>query len=136
MTVIICLDDRGGMKFNGRRQSSDARVVKDIERVVEDGVLYISDYSEELFEDSEASVIVLPNPLEAEGSDSFAFVEGGSLKAYAEKIERLIIYKWNRHYPSDERCDLDPARAGLRPISRREFKGEAHEKITREDYKR
>ena len=29
MTLILCVDDRGGLSFNGRRQSQDRRVRED-----------------------------------------------------------------------------------------------------------
>ena len=49
MTVFVCIDDRGGMLFNKRRQSRDSKVIEDVVRTVGDGVLYISDFSELLF---------------------------------------------------------------------------------------
>ena len=30
MTLILCVDDRGGLSFNGRRQSQDRRVREDL----------------------------------------------------------------------------------------------------------
>ena len=134
MTVFVCIDDRGGMLFNKRRQSRDSRVVEDIARTVGDGVLYISDFSEILFEESDASVISVPQPLESAAEDGFVFIENQHLGEYLDKIDRLIIYKWNRKYPYDFSIDVSPAQAGFKKKSTREFVGTSHEKITREDY--
>ena len=134
MTVFVCIDDRGGMLFNKRRQSRDSRVIEDVIRTAEDGVLYISDFSEILFEESDASVISVPAPLESARSESFVFIENEHLKEYVDKIDRLIIYKWNRKYPSDFSLDVDPVAVGFKKKSTREFKGTSHDKITREDY--
>ncbi len=134
MTVFICTDDVGGILFNNRRQSRDKRVIEDVIRVCADGVLYISDFSEVLFQDSDASVISVPSPIEAAGRDGFAFVEGIPLSQYTDKIDRLIIYCWNERYPSDVKLDIDPTKAGFRLKSTREFKGKSHEKITRRDF--
>lgn len=134
MTVFVCIDDRGGMLFNKRRQSRDSRVIEDVIRTAEDGVLYISDFSEILFEESDASVISVPAPLESARSESFVFIENEHLKEYVDKIDRLIIYKWNRKYPSDFTLDIDPIADGFKKKSTREFKGTSHDKITREDY--
>ena len=122
------------MLFNKRRQSRDSRVIEDVIRTAEDGVLYISDFSEILFEESDASVISVPAPLESARSESFVFIENEHLKEYVDKIDRLIIYKWNRKYPSDFTLDIDPIADGFKKKSTREFKGTSHDKITREDY--
>jgi hypothetical protein len=134
MTVFVCIDDRGGMLFNKRRQSRDSRVIEDVIRTADDGVLYISDFSEILFEESDASVISVPEPLESAGDGSFVFIENKHLGDYLDRIDRLIIYKWNRKYPSDFSLDVDPVAAGFKKKSTREFKGTSHDKITREDY--
>ena len=134
MTVFVCIDDRGGMLFNKRRQSRDSRVIEDVIRTAEDGVLYISDFSEILFEESDASVISVPEPLESAGKESFVFIENRHLGEHLDRIDRLIIYKWNRKYPSDFSLDVDPTAAGFKKKSTREFVGTSHEKITREDY--
>jgi hypothetical protein len=134
MTVFVCIDNRGGMLFNKRRQSRDSRVIEDVIRTADDGVLYISDFSEILFEESNASVISVPEPLESAGDGSFVFIENKHLGDYLDRIDRLIIYKWNRKYPSDFSLDVDPVAAGFKKKSTREFKGTSHDKITREDY--
>lgn len=134
MTVFVCTCDRGGMLFNKRRQSRDSRVIEDMARTAENGVFYISDFSEALFAQSDASVLSVPDPLEVAGKDGFVFIENQHLGEYLDKIDRLIIYKWNRNYPFDFALDVDPVAAGFKKKSTREFKGTSHDKITREDY--
>ncbi len=134
MTVFVCIDDRGGMMFNKRRQSRDSKVIEDVVRTVGDGMLYISDFSEMLFAESEASVISVPDPLDSSSDTGFAFVENLHLREYLDKIDRLIIYKWNKKYPYDFELDVDPISKGFKKKSTREFIGTSHDKITREDY--
>lgn len=134
MTVFICLDERGGMMFNKRRQSRDIRVIEDVIRCAEDGVLYVSDYSEALFEDSTASVISVPEPLEVASDGAYVFCEGTPLADYIDKIDKIIIYNWCEVYPSDMKLDINPKECGFKLKSRREFVGKSHKKVTREDY--
>lgn len=134
MTVFLCLDNKGGMMFNKRRQSRDAKVIEDIARVADDGLIYISDFSEILFEESSASVICVPNPLEAASANAFVFCEDSGISEFTEKIDRLIIYRWGEIYPSDMKLDINPESCGFRLKSTRKFKGKSHDNITREDY--
>ena len=134
MTVFVCVDDRGGMLFNKRRQSRDRRVTEDIARTVGDGVLYISDFSEILFEQSEVSVISVPDPLSSVSDEGFVFIENEHLGEHLDRIDRLSIYKWNKKYPYDFSLDVEPEAVGFKKRSTREFVGTSHEKITREDY--
>lgn len=134
MTVFVCVDTRGGMTFNKRRQSRDKRVIEDIIRASDDGILYISDYSEELFSVSGASVICVPSPLDTAPNDAYVFIENEHLSRYADKIDRLIIYNWGEAYPFDFKLDIDPQKDGFKLKSRREFVGNSHKKVTREDF--
>ena len=58
MKVIYVLDKDNGVLFNHRRQSRDAFLVENIVNKVkqENGTLYVSDYSKELFEGTDISI--------------------------------------------------------------------------------
>ena len=136
MKVFICIDDNGGMLFNRRRQSRDKRLIDDVCESVADGILYISDFSEELFSESDSSVIAVPCPLESAPRGSSAFIESPPLRVYLDKIDRLIIYRWNRRYLSDQKLDISPLDEGFKLIESVDFEGDAHDKITKETYAR
>lgn len=132
MTVIVCLSDGGGMTFNKRRQSRDAAVIGNIERLVCDGALFISDFSLGLFSESSISVIAATNPVDAADTGDFVFLEDRGVGEYKAKMERLVIYRWNRRYPSDFKFDISPEAEGMKLLEETEFPGNSHEKITRE----
>ena len=135
MTVIVCLDDRGGMLFNNRRQSRDRVLTADALSLAESEgkKLYICGFSQRLFEGNEGSVIIDEDFLE--GKDGrICFVENRALAPYADVIDRLIVYRWNRTYPFDKAIDIDPSARPWRLGSTEEFAGYSHEKITKEIY--
>ncbi len=134
MTVIVTLCERGGMLFNKRRQSRDKNLIKDLKSVCDDGALFISDFSAMLFNDSEISCIEVSNPLDSAKEGDYAFIENLHLKGYENKIEKMIIYKWNRKYPADFYIDVTPEMLGFDLKETYEFVGNSHEKITREVY--
>ena len=134
MTVIVCIDNAGGMLFNKRRQSKDKLLLEDIKRLSGSKEILISPFSEKLISTSGIPYRVLECPLREGGGSDILFVENFHLKEYIDIIDTLIIYKWNRDYPSDFYLDIDTKKDGFRIKSRREFKGNSHEKITREDY--
>ena len=136
MTVFLCIDDRGGMLFNKRRQSRDSCVIADMAESVGDGVLYISDFSEGLFSESEISVISVPDPLISVGDNGFAFVENLHIADFIQKIDSLIIYRWNKKYPYDFSLDVVPGECGFKLFKSYDFKGSSHDKITKEVYKK
>ena len=70
MTLILCVDDRGGLSFNGRRQSQDRRVREDLLTMAAGGALWMDDYSRRQFTEPEAAAIRVdraPAPPGAEG---------------------------------------------------------------------
>lgn len=136
MNVIVCLCDRGGMLFNNRRQSRDRLLIKDLSEYCENGIVYISEFSAPLFEGGDISAIVASNPLELAGEGEYVFIENISLCGYEEKIEKMIVYKWNRSYPADFYLDVTPWGLGLTLTESTDFVGNSHEKITREVYSR
>lgn len=132
MIVILCLDDKKGMMFNNRRQSKDKFVIQDILKLVDGKKLFISSYSESLFQGLESKLIIDDNFLNNADEEDYCFVENNNLKDFSEKIEKIIVYKWNRIYPSDLKLEITIQDWNL--IGRFEFVGNSHDKITREVY--
>ncbi len=101
MTVIVCLDDNGGMMFGTRRQSQDS-VLRD--RILNDCIgkkLYMNEYSYKMFEkNTDNFAICDENFLDEAGDDDICFVENVDISPYGDKIKKIIIYRWNRCYPA------------------------------------
>ncbi len=139
MKVIVCIDDDGGMLFNKRRQSRDRLLIEDLLiRVQEDGdSLWVAPFSEKLFNDvKEVRPLITVDEifLEKAGETDFCFVENVPLQQYEEKIESIVVYRWNRKYPADTYLDIDLTKWQMKET--KEFAGSSHEKITREVYRK
>lgn len=134
MEIIVCLDDRDGMAFNHRRQSSDMVVTEDICARAGGAPLYLRAYSLPLFKDRDVETVAVDDFSQAP-ADARCFVEDQPLSPLAEKIDILCIYRWNRHYPADLRFDLALA-DGWQLVESADFAGHSHEIITREVYHR
>ena len=130
MNIIVCLDDNLGMLFNKRRQSKDRRVLEDIAKFTNE--VWIQPFSKNLFEDSLYPVKVDDYFLDKAPQNTYCFVEADKTSPYIDKIEHIIVYKWNRKYPSDFKFDI--ALENWKMIEQTEFSGFSHEKITKEIY--
>ena len=136
MRVIVCLDEALGMMFNKRRQSRDRAVIADVLRMTEGEKLYIGRYSEKLFEQSGGEYTVSDSMLEIAREGEFCFVESERLSGYVQRIEEIIVYRWNRKYPADLYFDIDIEGKGFSIVKSEEFEGYSHEKITKEIFRR
>ncbi|MBE6592390.1 MAG: ribonuclease Z [Ruminococcaceae bacterium] len=132
MKVIVCLDDKRGMFFNERRQSRDRVLNADVVAMSKGSRLFIDPYSKMLFEDSGADIVCDADFLELAGDGDLCFVENRALSGYIDKLEEIIIYRWNRSYPTDIFFDLEPEEHGFKCVSVSEFQGSSHDKITKE----
>ena len=134
MNVIVCLDDRDGMMFNRRRQSRDRYLVSNLAAYLVGKPLYLTPSAYSLFADSGADCVVTEHPLEEVSEDGYCLAETEDPAPYADKLTELVIYRWNRLYPSDLQFKIDLG--DFRLTETTEFVGYAHEKITREVWKR
>ena len=130
MHLILCLDDRNGLSFCGRRLSSDRLVCSHMLRLRGNSKLWMNAYSGKLF--PEASVQIHDDFFQKASSGEYCFAETGPLPA-AQCLESVVIYRWNRHYPSTEKLPQTYLN-GLRCIHREEFSGCSHDTITMERY--
>lgn len=131
MTIIVCLDDCGGMTFAGRRQSRDSKVLEDIKNNYEP--IYINSFSEKLIAPSGIKYTLTDN-IDALGEGDTVFIENLDVSKYAHRVSRVIIYKWNRKYLSELKFTLDMSGYTKKSVS--EFAGSSHDKITREVYEK
>ena len=129
MTIYICLDDRNGLQFNKRRQSRDSAVLEDIRSQLS-GNLLIEPFSEKLIREA-----LIPYVLPPENAADY-FAEDIPSQEVLDNTKKLVIYRWNRHYPSDIRWEPDLNALGFVLKETIEFPGSSHEKITREVYER
>ena len=136
MTAIVCIDDRGGTLFNKRRQSRDRVLTEDVISLAakEGARLLASPFSEKLLSEQSSNAIYREDFLDVAEEGDICFVEDRALLPYFDKIDRLIIYRWNRAYPYDTCLDLLPLSSEWRLDSSSELAGYSHEKITKEIY--
>lgn len=138
MVLAVCVDNNGGMTFGNRRQSRDIAVCRDLIELCKGNILYIGTYSEKIFAEVEGefnNINVVTSLLGVDcGDDDCVFVEKEQPSLFADKISKIVLYKWNRDYPYDMEFDIDMT--GWNLMSMTEFSGKSHDKITREVYVR
>lgn len=136
LIVIMAVDEKNGMMFHQRRQSQDRILREKILAMAEGKRLWMNAYSYRQFEQSaEKAISVAEAFLDSAKNGEYCFVENVSVKAYEEKIEKLILFRWNRRYPGDQFLDIDLAKKSWKLEHTEEFPGSSHEKITMEEYK-
>lgn len=136
MTAVVCVDNRGGMLFYGRRLSRDRALIADLLELAGDAPVRAAPFSAALFPRAGERVSISGDFLDAAGEGELCFVENADLAPYMDRVERLVIYCWNRDYPSDVSLGVQPEEYGLRLAESRDFAGSSHENITREVYVR
>ena len=134
MNLIVCLDDRNGMMFNGRRLSRD-RILREYLLELSGGKLWMNAFSAGQFEKKDG-LEIREDFLESTPDGEFCFLENQPCQTFEDRIEQVILCKWNRTYPSDQKFDISLDDHGWNCISTEEFPGSSHEKITVEVYKR
>lgn len=135
MILISCVDEHMGIMFNNRRQSQDSTLRERIVQISSKSKLWMNRYSETQFKENIASHINISDYfLNEAASGEFCFVEDKQTKKYESSIEIIILYKWNKTYPSDMNFDIDLSNWNC--VRSTDFAGSSHEKITEEIYTR
>lgn len=132
MKIIVCLDDKNGMLFNKRRQSRDRLLRERVLALTADSRLWMNAYSKKQFGE-DAAVTVDERFLQKAERGEFCFLENADIFSVADKIESMIVYRWNTVYPADV---YFPAAflEGKTPVHTADFAGYSHPRITEEIY--
>lgn len=135
MIVILTVDDSNGMMFNKRRQSQDRALREKILSLTAGRKLWMNAYSYRQFENMGGKhIIEAEGFLELAKLGDYCFVENVSVKPYEEKIEKMILFRWNRKYPGDFFLDIDLSEKPWKLKQTDKFSGSSHENITMEVY--
>ncbi len=135
MIVIVCLDNSCGMLLNRRRLSQDRFLRDDMLNFIENGKIWLNAYSSRQFSAEDQSKLQISEGfLMQAGQGEFCFVENCALKPVLDKLEEIVVYRWNRDYPSDQKLDVDLSKWKL--VESRDFSGFSHPVLTREVYRR
>lgn len=136
MILALCVDDKKGMAFNGRRQSMDRLLRADLLAEAGEGPLWVSPYTANQFDPALTGLRVSEDFLLRAGPGEVCFAEFPPLAQVLDRAEGILLYRWNRTYPADQYLDFDPAAAGFRLISAGDFSGSSHTTLTKEVYTR
>lgn len=121
------------MLFNKRRQSKDSVLRADILELTQGSGLWMNTYSAAQFKET-GDLCVDEDFLTKAGPGDYCFVENADIVPYAGAVAGVIIYRWNRVYPSDAKFPVALFEGRWRLESTVEFAGFSHDTITREVY--
>ncbi len=129
MWYIVCVDDRMGLLFGGRRLSRDRVQMARMRQAIGERSLYALPFSASLF--GEGNVTILSDA-SLRPENGALFVEDRDPTPLLQKGDTLIVYRWGRHYPSDLRMSADLSTYRL--LSSVAFAGSSHEEMLEEMY--
>lgn len=136
MKIIVCLDDKNGMLFHNRRQSSDRILSNKIMELTGKSKLWMHPYSYKLFDMTAQNICIDPLFLQKAGEAEYCFVETEDITDCAANVEEIILFRWNRTYPADLYFPVGL----LKDFSKKDeivtFRGNSHDEITMEVYTR
>lgn len=133
MKLIICIDNKNGMMFFGKRQSQDSVLREWIVNHTAGSKLWMSNYSAQQFKELTGYIADDDYVAKATVGD-YCFIED---KGYSlEKVSEIILCNWNRRYQADKVFDIDLKSNGFKKVASEDIKGSSHEKITIETYRK
>lgn len=131
MTFAVCIDDRGGMAFMGKRLSRDRVQLERLFSLVGEGVLLVTPYSERLVEGFPRVRVV--SDVRVREENTVLFLETVDPTPLLRSGDTLAVYRFGRHYPSDLRLVADLSRMEL--LSACAFVGSSHPDMTETLYR-
>lgn len=131
MHLILCIDQRDGMSFCGRRLSSDIRLTEYILQLAAGNKLWMNGYSAKLFP---AAITVDEDFLQKAAEGEYCFAENTPLEGITD-LESVTLCHWNRSYPFTQVFPRSLI-ADMRLLHSEHFPGKSHELITVERYTR
>ena len=131
MILVACVDKNMGLLFNNRRQSRDRVLIERLLNKIGENKIYITEFSKILFSEHESKIEVVED-FTGLKSGEYCFVENVDECVLEDKVEKIIIYDWNKVYPSDKSFNI--SLDGWILAETEDFVGSSHDKITERVY--
>ena len=131
MILVVCIDDNGGRLFNRRRQSQDRLLRADLLQEADGQAIWMNRYSTGQFTEGAENIRVAEDFYLQAGAGEFCFFEDVDPVPWLDRAEKVLLYHWNRRYPSDGPRFPQPL-AGWSVTRTEDFAGSSHERITKE----
>ena len=128
MILICCVDERNGMSFEGRRCSQDRIMRDDLRQLVPALSMDAYAYSMFMKDDVDYPYEVCEDLTTCNYP---CFIELVAPSHFEDKIEKMVLYQWHRHYPSTVTMDINLHDPKWECIETYCFEGSSHDKITR-----
>jgi len=130
--LVVCRENGHGIMFNHRRVSRDEAVLSDVRKIAPTRNLYCSEYSFRYWARgrNHPSLVITRQP-DPSSEGVFVLEDSAMTPDELKTFRRIIVYEWNRDYPSDVKFEV-PNDYAL--VNESEFIGNSHEKITRRVY--
>ena len=136
MILITAIDERGGLTFQHRRQSQDRILRERILALCGEQPLWVNAYTAKQFPPEQASQLrIAEDFFQQAGEGECCFLEDIPAAPYCDRIEQVILFRWNRRYPADFYFDITLTAPGWTLCQTEDFPGYSHEKITMEVYR-
>ena len=136
MVLAVCLDDKFGMSFLGRRQSRDREVSSLMLSRLGNGRLWLETPSAELFDKEDPRIKTVNMLPESCSDEDVLFCEKLSLMESLTRFSEVWIFRWNCVYPADVYFPIDEVREHFIMSESMDYAGFSHERITLEVYER
>lgn len=131
MIIVVCIDDQGGMVFHHRRQSQDKLLRLDLLKQADGKPVWMNEYSCKLFDPAPENIRVAEDFAARAGKGEYCFFEDVFPGPWLDKAEMIVVYRWNRMYPSDLPRFPMPL-TGRSVKEQADFAGSSHERISKE----
>ena len=128
MIAITWAAKNGATVFNSRRCSKDKAVIEDIISCFGESIK-VTEFSKELFINTDISVI---SSLDELNENDIFFFEDIPFSLISEKVDTLIVYRWDRVYPLGKALEIHK---NFKLISTEQISGNSHDVIIKEVYK-
>ena len=135
IAVALCLDNKSGMTFFGKRQSRDRVLISELVKSNSRRKIYAENYSSIIFEGHE-NINFCDNPLADCPDGGTCFIEKSDVTPYLDDIDIFIIYRWNTTYPADKFFTVNLRQNGFTLLGKVDIVGSSHDKITKETYRK
>ena len=131
MHLILCIDERDGISFCGRRLSSDKALTHYIQKLCMGKRLWMDAYSAALF--PREQICVDPDFQRKAGAGDYCFLETAEFLPEYPNLESVVLCCWNRRYPATVRFPRSLLKH-MRLQETVDFPGNSHDEITVERY--